>query len=108
MIYAIIENGVVVNKALAEEPLDASWVASDTANIGDTYVDGEFIKGSGGNPNGIRKTRDFLLKKSDWTQLADAPVDKVAWATYRQSLRDVPEQEEFPDPNNINWPDAPE
>ena len=38
----------------------------------------------------MRKVRDSMLKESDWTQVADAPVDKTAWATYRQTLRDVP------------------
>ena len=38
----------------------------------------------------MRLHRDRLLKESDWTQVADAPVDREAWATYRQALRDFP------------------
>ena len=38
----------------------------------------------------MRNHRDRLLKESDWTQVADAPVDQQAWATYRQALRDFP------------------
>jgi len=38
----------------------------------------------------MRKVRDSMLKESDWTQVADAPVDREAWATYRQTLRDFP------------------
>lgn len=38
----------------------------------------------------LRIQRDKLLVESDWTQVADAPVDKQAWATYRQQLRDFP------------------
>jgi hypothetical protein len=38
----------------------------------------------------MRKVRDSMLKESDWTQVADAPVDRQAWATYRQALRDFP------------------
>ena len=53
----------------------------------------------------IRKTRTRLLDDSDWTQLADAPVDKAVWATYRQSLRDVTAQTGFP--WTVTWPDAP-
>jgi hypothetical protein len=52
-----------------------------------------------------RLRRDKLLSASDWTQVADAPVDQAAWAAYRQALRDVPQQEGFPD--NITWPEAP-
>ena len=40
----------------------------------------------------LRSNRDQLLAASDWTQLPDAPVDKAAWATYRQALRDLPAQ----------------
>lgn len=50
----------------------------------------------------IRSQRDQLLKESDWTQVADAPVDKEAWATYRQSLRDITTQETFP--VSVVWP----
>jgi len=50
----------------------------------------------------VRTARDEKLKDSDWTQIADAPVDKAAWATYRQALRDVPTQSGFP--WEITWP----
>lgn len=53
----------------------------------------------------VRATRDAKLAECDWTQVADAPVDKTVWATYRQALRDVTAQEGFP--WTITWPDAP-
>jgi len=53
-----------------------------------------------------RAQRDGLLTGSDWTQVADAPVDQAAWATYRHVLRDLPTQAGFPE--NIDWPIAPE
>jgi hypothetical protein len=40
----------------------------------------------------IKLWRNAELFASDWTQVADAPVDKVKWAEYRQALRDLPEQ----------------
>ncbi len=40
----------------------------------------------------IRNWRNAKLAASDWTQVADAPVDKAKWATYRQALRDLPAQ----------------
>jgi hypothetical protein len=49
----------------------------------------------------IRTQRNQMLKDTDWTQVADAPVDKAAWATYRQALRDITTQA---DPFNIIWP----
>lgn len=54
----------------------------------------------------MRAKRDALLSASDWTQVADAPVDRTAWATYRHALRDVPDQPGFP--NAIEWPVAPD
>lgn len=53
----------------------------------------------------IRAQRNALLAASDWTQVADAPVDQTAWAAYRQALRDVPDQEGFP--ASVEWPVAP-
>jgi hypothetical protein len=44
-----------------------------------------------------RAERDRLLSSCDWTQVADAPVDKAAWAAYRQVLRDWPQSPGFPD-----------
>jgi len=52
-----------------------------------------------------RQERNALLTASDWTQVADTPVDKSAWANYRQSLRDITQQDSFPD--NIVWPAQP-
>jgi hypothetical protein len=54
----------------------------------------------------IRTQRNQKLAETDWTQVADAPVDKQAWATYRQVLRDVPTQTGFP--WNTQWPNKPE
>ena len=52
----------------------------------------------------IRSQRDQLLALSDYTQVADAPGNTSAWATYRQSLRDVPSQSNV---DNITWPTEP-
>lgn len=42
MKYAIIENGLVVNVAEADEPFGANWIPSETACIGWTYSGGVF------------------------------------------------------------------
>lgn len=54
----------------------------------------------------LRAERDRRLAACDWTQGADAVgrVDVVAWAAYRQALRDLPETA---DPRNPVWPDPP-
>lgn len=55
----------------------------------------------------IRTQRNQKLSSCDWTQVDDAPftnVEKAAWATYRQALRDITTQA---DPFAIEWPQAP-
>ena len=56
----------------------------------------------------IREERDTKLTESDWTQVADAPVDQAAWATYRQALRDIPTHANFPNLTETDWPTKPE
>lgn len=53
----------------------------------------------------LRMKRDGLLSSSDWTQVADAPVDQAVWAVYRQELRDLPAN--TTDPYNPIWPTPP-
>lgn len=52
-----------------------------------------------------RATRDGLLKETDHFALSDVTMS-AEMTTYRQALRDVPQQSEFP--NNITWPTKPE
>ena len=40
----------------------------------------------------IKLWRNAELARTDWTQIADSTADKAKWATYRQALRDLPEQ----------------
>lgn len=56
----------------------------------------------------IRVERNTLLTNSDWTQFQDSPITGsklTEWQTYRQSLRDITNQE---NPYNITWPIKPE
>lgn len=53
----------------------------------------------------VRNRRNSLLSDCDWTQLSDASVDSLAWANYRQELRDITDQAGFP--YNVNWPTPP-
>lgn len=55
----------------------------------------------------VRKNRNKLLSESDWTQLSDSPIsadDLQECKVYRQSLRDITEQE---DPRSLSWPTKP-
>ena len=47
----------------------------------------------------IRAKRDMLLAETDWTQVTDTALTKseqAKYKEYRQKLRDIPEQAEFP------------
>lgn len=47
----------------------------------------------------IRGLRDSALSASDWTQMPDAPLAKNvrdAWRAYRQALRDLTKNPEWP------------
>lgn len=59
--------------------------------------------------NDVRMERNDLLTQTDWTQMPDVNMEeskKSEWRTYRQSLRDMTQQEGFP--WNISWPVKPE
>ena len=58
----------------------------------------------------MRNYRNEILMRCDWTELPSAALrlnaaKVTAWATYRQTLRDVTTQTGFP--WTITWPDAP-
>lgn len=108
----IIENGKVTN-TIEVDSLDfmPNLISGETGGIGWLW-DGSTLTA----PTSPQKTadelqaearaqRDRLLSESDWTQVLDAPVDKSAWATYRQALRDIPQQAGFP--VAITWPVKP-
>jgi hypothetical protein len=56
----------------------------------------------------VRHVRTILLSLTDYTQAADSPLtaeQRAAWATYRQSLRDLPSV--YTGEGPIPWPVTP-
>lgn len=114
MRYAIIQEGVVANIAVADGPLGGNWIPADGCDIGDLW-DGEKFTKPGISQEEIdeawvrlRKRRDGLLSISDWTQLPDnslTAAQRSEAATYRQALRDFPAG--CQDALNPVWPEAP-
>ena len=128
-VYQTDLNGVYVGTTTADQdPLDSTnWLipAGCVQTVPPIMTDKQFAKWNGtewvvedipvveSDPEpepiapevSVRAERDGLLMTSDWTQVDDSPVDKSAWATYRQLLRDVPSQAGFP--NTITWPTKP-
>jgi len=59
----------------------------------------------------VLSKRLTLLQESDWTDTASAPTRLgqtlyAQWQTYRQALRDIPEQSGYP--LNVVWPTPPQ
>ena len=57
-----------------------------------------------------RAKRNQLLADSDWTQMPDSPLTdevKTSWATYRTSLRALPEHTNWPNLEDADWPVSP-
>nr|DAQ28525.1 MAG TPA: tail assembly chaperone [Caudoviricetes sp.] len=56
----------------------------------------------------VRAKRDYLLNKTDYLVSGDYPIsaeDLAKIKAYRQALRDIPEQEGFPE--TVTWPEEP-
>ena len=57
----------------------------------------------------LRATRNALLFACDWTQIADCTIPKKAeWATYRQTLRDLPSTVTGDSRTFTDWPHNPD
>ena len=80
-------------------------------NIGDTYAaDTGLFYREGKRLDALHAIaiRDNLLKASDYAAMPDYPcsdMERTGWLAYRQALRDIPEQEGYPD--TIVWPEPP-
>ena len=102
------------SQASGVEQVDGKWYTKYV--LGPIFTDGEITAAEqeatyktqkdAEQAKSVRSSRDEKLKDCDWTQVADAPVDKAVWATYRQALRDVTTQTGFP--WTITWPDEPQ
>lgn len=106
-VFVKIENGVVVQK---QPNAESGFIeAPDEVTCGYTYESGIFSDpGISDDAKwvSLRMQRTYLLTRSDWTQLPDAPCDQEAWAAYRQELRDLPQT--YTDPKTVVWPTQPE
>ena len=97
----------LLSKCTEVLPTQVNGVWTRTFQITDLSPDQQAINQSLSAAQ-ARTLRNNLLRSCDWTQIADSPLsvtDKAAWATYRQALRDVPDQIGFP--SSISWPTAP-
>jgi hypothetical protein len=85
------------------QQLDGKWYTK--YSVANLDADGIAAKDAE-QAKAMREQRSTKLADCDWTQVADSPVDKAVWATYRQALRDITIQSGFP--WTITWPTQPE
>jgi hypothetical protein len=55
----------------------------------------------------VRAKRNYLLKATDWTGVSGCTAAPMAWAQYRQELRDLPQRFASADLDEIVWPVQP-
>ena len=115
--YLSFQNGAPVCQQGGVKPADAIELnATDTVAVQAAIASGKPIAFADGGYvihehdeayhwSALRRQRSSLLQASDWTQVADSPVDAAAWAAYRQALRDLPGN--TTDPTSPQWPDTP-
>lgn len=72
---------------------NGDWIFTENQDTKDQYL------------RGLRQERNNRLAECDWTQLTDAPVNREAWAAYRQNLRDLPDV--TVNPASPIWPEKP-
>ena len=121
--YYVIRDGQVVNTielyGMARESyeqLEGVLLVEDKdapeVRIGDAYDEetGTFLRDGVSLAGLITRTmRDNLLKACDYRMMPDYPCSeesRAAWAAYRQALRDLPQQDGFPE--TVEWPQAPD
>jgi len=92
----------VNNEWHSREPRQSVWQNWDGAN---------WVFNEDGFAAHIRLVRNGLLSVCDWTQVADSPLttaEKAEWVTYRQALRDVPEDySSATSLDDVVWPTKP-
>lgn len=96
-------------KAFGPAPNDEGAVAQFWSTHGVTFTQTEYVPSLDELKSRAVAKRDKLLSECDYYVLPDYPSTEeglVVVKAYRQALRDVPQQEDFP--TTITWPTKPE
>ena len=88
-----------------EEVTDENGVTTTVTHTVQAQIDAKVAADNAALEATERATRDNLLKATDHYGLSDVSMTE-AMTAYRQALRDVPQQEGFP--QTITWPTKPE
>ena len=82
--------------------IDGSWVL--TKSIENKTAE-QITAYTASKESEVRTQRNALLAETDWCALSDVTMS-ADMTTYRQALRDVPQQAGFP--HSVTWPTKPE
>jgi hypothetical protein len=106
----VFEGGTLISEDSEMFMLDSGmypkeeWVeAAEGCIVGDVVNEDGTLATSQLAAN-VREQRNKLLAVTDWTSASDLTMS-TAMTTYRQALRDVPSQSDFP--STVTWPTAP-
>lgn len=114
--YAIVENSIVINVALAEKEFAESqgWILLEEGfTIGDSYQNGQFIKNSDKVKQKNKNLAQELLLDTDWTATVDISNPQYAnpyltnqqqFLEYRSLLRQIVLN---PPDTDFQWPIRP-
>ena len=119
--YAQIQNNTVVNLIVADPNDLPDWITppeyiqSDTAKIGDTYVDGQFIPYVPPAPTAEENKQNAVtkLQATDWTTIADVAdpalsnpylMNQAEFFAYRSAVRAIAVK---PTAGVLTWPVKP-
>ena len=120
--YAQIENNLVVNLITVDEDNIPDWVIaptyieSDTAKIGDTYENGQFIPYVSPPPTAEenKQTAVTKLQATDWTTISDVAdpalsnpylMNQTEFFAYRSAVRAIAVN---PTAGVLTWPTKPQ
>jgi len=114
MKWAVIDGDEIISIYQGQEPPEGSVLVPDELNPFRLVWDGvalseaptDALEAERAAAN--REHRNQLLSSTDWTQLPDAPTDKTEWTTYRQALRDLTDNVNWPNLSEADWPVPPE
>jgi len=92
--------GEILYSTTTATPIDEVGLQTGESIIEGSYqsneyviTDGSAVKRTDNVLDIVRDLRKSLLLECDWTQASDTPLTdskKAEWATYRQTLRDLP------------------
>lgn len=75
--YAIVAEGVVINVAVSSKALIPGWIPSETAAIGDRYINGNFVREPPPTPP-VEEPSELEVVKKQLSDLTDILIEKGA------------------------------